>query len=107
MDKKNYMVLNHEGEHEFDITQEFIGKSEKYTLFRSNSPTWNQLAKGEKLLSLVDDGDGIKFDRSLKSLDYAELFELRILLNFAQRIDVNPHNHDKYRIIENKTLFEI
>jgi hypothetical protein len=56
---------------------------------------------------LVNNGDGINFDRKFKSLDYAELFELRLLLNFEQQIDNNSLNRKKYRIVEDKTLFEV
>ena len=105
-DKQIYMVLNHEGVHEYDIVKELTDKGEEITLFRSNNSTWNEQAKGEKILSLVNDGNEIKFDRKFKSLDYAELFELRLLLNFEQQTDDNPHNREKYRVVEDKTLFE-
>jgi hypothetical protein len=106
-DKQTYMVLNHEGVHEYDIVKELTDEGDKITLFRSNNPTWTEQAKGEKILSLVNDGNEIKFDRKFKSLDYSELFELRLLLNFEQQTDVCPINRKKYRIIENKHLFEV
>ena len=105
-DKQIYMVLDHEGVHEYDIVKESTDKGEEITLFRSNNPIWTSHAKGEKLLSLVNDGNGIKFDRKFSLLDYSELLELRLLLNFEQQTDANPINREKYRIIENKTLFE-
>lgn len=105
-DKQTYMVIDHEDIHEYDIVKELTDDGEKITLFRSNNPVWTSHARGERLLSLVNDGNGIKFDRKFKSLDYAELFELRLLLNFEQQTDDNPHNRKKYRVIENKTLFE-
>jgi len=105
-DKQIYMVLDHEGVHEYDIVKELTDEGEKITLFRSNNPTWTEQAKGEKIMSLVNNGNGINFDRKFESLDYAELFELRLLLNFEQQIDSNYLNRKKYRIIEDKTLFE-
>jgi hypothetical protein len=101
------MVLNHGGVHEYDIIKESTDEGEKITLLRSNNPTWVDDAKGEKIMSLVNNGDGINFDRKFESLDYAELFELRLLLNFEQQIDSNYLNRKKYRIIENKYLFEV
>ena len=106
-DKETYMVLDHEGVHEYDIVKELTDEGEKITLFRSNNPIWTEQAKGEKILSLFNDGNEIKFDRKFKSLDYAELFELRLLLNFEQQTDVSLLNRKKYRIIENKHLFEV
>jgi hypothetical protein len=105
-DKQTYMVLDHENVHEYDIVKEMTDEGEKITLFRSNNPTWTEQARGEKILSLVNDGNEIKFDRKFKSLDYSELFALRLLLNFEQQIDSNYLNRKKYRIIEDKTLFE-
>ena len=105
-DKQTYMVLDHEGVHEYDIVKKSTDKGEEITLFRSNNSTWTEQAKGEKIMSLVNNGDGINFDRKFKSLDYTELFELRLLLNFEQQIDNNSLNRKKYRIVEDKTLFE-
>ena len=105
-DKQTYMVLNHEGVHEYDIVKESTDEGEKITLFRSNNPMWTEQVKGEKIMSLINDGNKINFDRKFKSLDYAELFELRLLLNFEQQTDDNPLNRKKHRVIENKTLFE-
>jgi hypothetical protein len=105
-DKQIYIVLDHKGVHEYDIVKESTDKGEEITLFRSNNPTWTEQSKGEKIMSLVNNGDGITFDRKFKSLDYAELFELRLLLNFEQQIDNNSLNRKKYRIVEDKTLFE-
>lgn len=105
-DKQKYMVFNHKDEHEYNILKEITDDGEKITLFRSNSSTWTDHSKGEKIMSLIDDGNAIKFDRKFKSLEYHELFELRLLLNFQNQTDDNPHNREKYRVIENKTLFE-
>ena len=105
-DKQIYMVLDHEGVHEYNIVKESTDKGEEITLFRSNNPTWTDHARGEKIMSLINDGNEITFDRMFISLDYAEFFELSLLLNFEQQIDNNSLNRKKYRIVEDKTLFE-
>jgi len=106
-DKQTYMLVDHEGVHEYDIVKEITDEGEKITLFRSNNDVWTDHAKGEKIMSLINNGNEINFDRDLKSLDYAELLELRLLLNFEQQTDDNHHNRKKFSVIENKTLFEL
>lgn len=107
MDKQTYMVLNHEGEHEYDIVKELTDEGEKITAYRSNSKIWYSHVRGEKIMSITNDGNGIKFDKKIKELDYEVLVVLRLLINFEHQTDANPINREKYRIIENKTLIEL
>ena len=107
MDKQTYMVLNHEGEHEYDIVKELTDEGEKITTYRSNSKIWCSHVRGEKIMSVTNNGNGIKFDKKIKELDYGDLVVLRLLINFEHQTDANPVNREKHRIIENKTLIEI
>ena len=105
--KQTYMVINHEGEHEYDIVKKLTDKGHKISVYRSNDKIWLSHARGEKIMSITDDGNGIKFDTKIKELDYAELVVLRLLINFEHQTDANPANREKYRIIEDKTLIEL
>jgi hypothetical protein len=58
-------------------------------------------------MSVTNNGNGIKFDKKIKELDYGDLVVLRLLINFEHQTDANPVNREKHRIIENKTLIEI
>jgi hypothetical protein len=107
MGKQTYMVLNHEGEHEYDIVKELTDEGEKITTYRSNSKIWYSHVRGEKIMSITNNGNGIKFDKKIKELDYGDLVVLRLLINFEHQTDANPVNGEKYRLIENKTLIEI
>jgi hypothetical protein len=107
MDKQTYMVLNHEGEHEYDIVKELTNEGEKITTYRSNSKIWYSHVRGEKIMSVTNNGNGIKFDKKIKELDYGDLVVLRLLINFEHQTDASPINKEKHRLIENKTLIEI
>ena len=65
MDKQTYMVLNHEGEHEYDIVKELTDEGEKITTYRSNSKIWCSHVRGEKIMSVTNNGNGIKFENKI------------------------------------------
>lgn len=106
-DKQTYMVLDHKGEHEYDIVKEFTDKGKKITIYRSNSQIWHSHVRGEKIMSMTNNGNGIKFENKIKELDYSNLLGLRLLINFEHQTDENYLNREKHRIIENKKLIEI
>lgn len=85
---KTYRVLNDKGMHEYDIYVKETKKGTSYKLFRSNTVIWSDDCKDEKLLSIVNTGDGYKISCSLnKNIDYSEMAELYILLSFIQEHD--------------------
>lgn len=107
MTKKIYLVFNVVGNHEYTIITKINGKGrEVTTLFRSLSSDWTEAVRGEKVLRMTDNGNGITFDREMQDLDYSELAELKILLRFNQKID-NAYSDETWRIIESKHFFEI
>ncbi len=106
-DKKEYMVLDQDGQHEYTIVVEDTDKGEKFSLFTSNGSQWNDHAKGELQLAMTNDGNGCTFDRKLKKMDYSELLYVRLLVNFENQTDKNQLNREKYRIIEMKNFLEL
>lgn len=99
-EKKSFMVLDHDGTHEYDLTVELTDEGEVFSLFLSNGEQWNSDVKGQLELRMTDDGNGIKFDRKLKKLDYSTALYLRILLNFEHMTDGNILGREKYRVVE-------
>jgi hypothetical protein len=98
--KRKFIVLNKELEYEYDITVEETDKGIKTTLFKSSSSVWSESAKGEETLSMLNDGNGIKFSHKIgKKLNYNELTELRLLLDFENDIDTEL-NKDGYKVLE-------
>lgn len=100
--KKNFIVLDNEGEHDYDISVEEIDGITKTTLSRSSGYMWSKSVKGEEILSMSNDGNEITFSKKIdKTLNYEELLQLRLLLVFENKSDTEL-NQDNYRIIEDK-----
>jgi hypothetical protein len=98
--KRKFIVLSKESEYEYDITVEKTDGGVLTTLFRSSSTIWSDSVKGEEILSMLNDGNGVKFNNKIgKKLPYDELSELRLLLNFENSIDFDL-NQDGYKILE-------
>lgn len=102
---KKYIALNQEGEHEFNITVEVIDKGTKYSIFASNNDIWTEQTKNELLLSMIDTGDDIKFDRRIRTMDYEVVQYVRILLQLEVFLDTNLK--DKYKLIEENVIIEL
>ncbi len=100
MNKKEYMVVDHTGLHDYDLTVVTTDEGDVFSLFLSMGEQWNESVKGKLVLSMINNGNGVKFDRKLKNLDYSELVYLRILLNFEHMTDAHELNREKYRVIE-------
>lgn len=100
--KRKFIVLNNESEYEYDIIVEETDNGLLTTLFRSNSSIWSDSVKGNEVISILNNGNGVKFTNKLnKKLDYHELYELRLLLNFENSIDTEL-NKDGYKFLEEK-----
>jgi hypothetical protein len=102
---KKYMVIAKDGVHEYDLLVEPVKRGNKFSLLLSGGEQW--IAKGELVLSMTNTGSGVKFDRSLKKIDYAMLLYIRILVSFEHQTDENPLNREKYRIIEDKAVIKV
>jgi hypothetical protein len=106
LNNKTFIVLNEDGEHEYDITVKDTNIGTEITLSLSHSHTWTESVRGEERISLLDDGNGISLSHNVKSIDYGEAFELMLLLNFNRNLDKQAVT-SKYRVMEAIPLFEI
>jgi hypothetical protein len=106
MMEEKYIILNSNKEHEYTITKIVLDSGCKYILSRSDSSVWTEQAKNEELISLINDGNGVILNNSVKKLNYAELIELRLLLSFDRFLD-DPSNNLGYTIINTKHLYPI
>ena len=48
-------------------------------LYRSNSEHWSPDCQGEEVLSVTDNGNGVKWSKSIKKMDYSDLHHFQIL----------------------------
>ena len=70
---KRYMVLDQDDLHDYDIEVAEGECGVLFSLFYSKGTQWNENIKGTLALSMFNDGNGVKFNKKLKKLDYAEL----------------------------------
>ena len=54
-------------------------------------------------------GNGVRFSKNIKSMDYSELFAMRLLMNYERETDTNEYNREKSQIysVDNTNKFEI
>ena len=101
-EKQRYMVLDHNGNHEYDLVVIDHGNTfavRTIELYHSMGEQWSSEAKGQMVLSCTDNGNGVKFDRKFKKLDYSELLYLRIILNFEHKTTSNELDREDYIVL--------
>lgn len=82
-----HLVINSEN-NELEYVIDVIEKNKgiEYVLSRSGSECWVQEVRHETVLTILDDGNGVKITPKLgKHIDYARLAELQILLQFMSK----------------------
>ena len=99
-EKKTYMVLDHNGTHEYALTVVYNDEGKEISLYLSNGEQWNSIVRGELMMRMTDNGNGVKFDRKLKKLDYSQFLYLRILLNFEHKTSDIMLDRESYRVVE-------
>ena len=85
--KRTFIIMDTANEdgyrHDYDVTVELTDDGTLYTMYRSKNNYWDESVRGEKVMSILDDGDGITISPKVgKNLDYAETAELFALLSF-------------------------
>lgn len=95
---KTFQIVDDMGEegysHDYDVTVEDTDEGTLYTMYRSKNHFWNEDARGEKVMSVLDNGDGYTFSpRVGKELDYAEGSELYAILAFINSQSVMFKGH--------------
>jgi len=53
---------------------------------------------------MIDDGNGVKFSKKNKKMDYGELECLRILINFNHKTDKHELNRHEFTVAEHLDL---
>ena len=104
LEVKRYTLLNSEGEHEFNIVSETSDAENKIKLYASNSEIWLNNIRGNLILTLIDNGNGLRFDGTLQ-WDYATPLQMKLLLNFYY--DVFNEFDYRYKLIEESEFITI
>jgi hypothetical protein len=83
---ENFKIMSKTDNHEYDIQVTTVDEGRVYELRYSNSGIW--LEPGKLVLSALDNGNDIEFDRKMKKVvDYGVFAERLILMNFIKYYD--------------------
>jgi hypothetical protein len=103
---KKYHLMNHDDDVEYYIYEVDTEEGTQVQLFSSDSSKmWSDHARSELKLTATDTGNDIVFSKKIgKTLDYAELFELHIVLAFMRKDEMETF---PYKLVEINTVFSI
>lgn len=76
--------------HDYTIKVKETSEGVIFKLVRSHDSNWGDDFKGTKCLSILNTGDGLKFSKIERELDYAAAAELFILLKFINKYETQP-----------------
>jgi hypothetical protein len=98
MNKKLYVF--EDGLHEYTIIDKETTKGREISLWYSEAEHWTSHTRGTLILTMLVTGNGVKFSKSTKSLDYGELHEMRLLMNYERETDSFILNRGKSQIYD-------
>ena len=104
---RKFMVLDSDGKHEYDIIVDETDKGSLFSIYLSNGSQWNEHAKGELSMTMLNTGDGVIFSPPLNNLDYSQLNYVRLLTGLDVELSTNPLNKEKYSLIEVKEIIKL
>jgi hypothetical protein len=98
-----------EGLHEYTIVDKPTTKGRKISLFYSDAEQWTSHTRGTLVMKMTVTGNGVRFSKNTKSMDYSELFAMRLLMNYERETDTNEHNREKSQFysVDNTNKFEL
>jgi hypothetical protein len=91
--KKNtqiFYIFDEKGNKEYKVVAIEKEKHDEYRLYTTNSDIWCEHYRNKLLMKLVDDGNGMKFNKPIQSLDYAQSEYVRILLSVNNSMQKRP-----------------
>lgn len=97
MEIKTYVVLDN-GQHEYNIVEKPRKNGRILSLYYSNADFWTAHTRGKLAMKMTITGNGVRFSKNIKSLDYSELAQMRMLMNFEQATDSNEYNRLKLQV---------
>lgn len=98
-----------QGLHEYTIIDKPTNKGRKISLFHSDAEHWTSHTRGTLVMKMTITGNGVRFSKNIKSMDYSELFAMRLLMNYERETDFNEYNRLKSQIysVDNTNNFEV
>jgi hypothetical protein len=110
MASEKYLILNNEGQHEYDLIVETLHtyrhEQTKYHLHASQNGIWTEHTKGKLFLTIHDTGNNLIFSKASKTVEYNEVEYIRILMTAINELKPSA-NKQKFRVIYDKPTFHI
>jgi hypothetical protein len=103
---KLYLVLNPEN-HDVEYTILSPFDEDIFVMRRSHSSAWSDHVRDEVIMTVFNTGDGYRIkweEKTGKVLDYSQIAELTIMLNFINHNSTIP---SKYTIIDADDIVDI
>lgn len=92
--KQKFVIYDKKGNKEYKIVVTEKTKYNVYELYTTDSEIWCEHARNQLQLQLIDDGNGVRFNRPLQELQFHEAEYVRILLsvnNATQKRPMEPY----------------
>ncbi len=102
----SYLVFDNNS-HEYDLVVTKKGNKTTLELFHSSNEVWSEHVRSTSAMKIVENGNGIKFNKKYKKLEYDDAEYIRFLLNFENYLDTNVANQPKFRVFNQETIIEI
>ena len=98
-----FMLLNEDDEHEYDVIIETTGDTEEVFILAANNDSWREPFRGQPIMSMIDDGNAITFSKEFKGpIEYDDAFCIRTL--FKIRESRKDQLASPYKMIEKKAV---
>ena len=94
---KTFRVFN-DGEHEYDIVVDETDIPTYFLIRKGHS--WSEDSRNEVILKVTNDGNGYKFPKIGKKMDYAEMYEWSIMTNFINSYEAKTFPYTNEITIE-------
>ena len=102
MSNSTFLIMDTAGEdgysHDYDVTIDKTDLGIVYTMYYSRNHYWDESLRGQKIMTILDDGDGYTVNPKFnKAMDYAEMAELFAMLSFI-------NSQEKYGLYKGNIL---
>lgn len=99
---KTYRLIStDEGHHDYDVEVKKTNDLTVYTMKYSKSDFWYIDVRGTTIFTMIDDGNGIRFENKIKrKMDYFDFGNFSTFINFIMEKD--PSFTSKYEILKSK-----
>lgn len=96
---KTFHVFD-DGLHEYTIIDKPTTKGRIISLYHSKGEQWTINTRGTLTMKMTVTGNGVRFSKNVKSMNYSDLYEMRLLMNYERETDTNDLNKVKAMVFD-------